>query len=57
MNTEDKAKLENSFKDLPGAAIDAADAEKADAAEVKERTKVLNDNPRNTDDAMPVNPA
>lgn len=56
MNTEEKQKIENSYKDLPGVAIDASDTEKVDATLVKERTKTLNNNPRNTDDAMPVNP-
>lgn len=52
----DKGKLENALKDLPGASIDIADDENVDAKVVTERTKTLNNNPRNTDDAMPVNP-
>lgn len=37
-------------EDYPGAAINVADSQKSDPALVKERTKTLNNNPRNTDD-------
>lgn len=36
-------------KEYPGAAIDRADCDKANPAEVKDRTKTLNNNPRNHD--------
>lgn len=48
MDNKDYTKA-SALKDLPGAAIDAADDEFTDAALVKERTKTLNDNPRDTD--------
>lgn len=48
--TYNKAKA---LRDLPGAGIDYADDEKTTSAEVKERTKTLEDNPRDTDDKMP----
>lgn len=35
------------MKDLPGAAIDKADKEKANPDLVRERTSTLNNNPRN----------
>ena len=56
MNHEQEEKIKNALKDLPGAAIDASDDETVEASTVKERTHTLNNNPRNTDDAMPVNP-
>lgn len=40
-------------QDLPGAAINAADNDKVNEDLVKERTKTINNNPRNTDDQMP----
>lgn len=36
--------------DMPGVAIDRADDNDVDSKLVKERTSVLNDNPRDTDD-------
>lgn len=48
--TYDKAEA---LRDLPGASIDYADDEKATNAEEKERTKTLNNNPRNNDLKMP----
>lgn len=43
----------NAQEDLPGAAINEADGNKVDEALVEERTKTLNNNPRNNDDKMP----
>lgn len=48
MDKKDFTKAE-AFKDLPGAAIDAADNEITDKKLVKERTKTLDENPRDTD--------
>lgn len=48
--TYDKAEA---LRDLPGASIDYADDVKATDAEEKERTKTLNNNPRNNDLKMP----
>ncbi|MCC8072338.1 MAG: hypothetical protein LIO90_11135 [Bacteroidales bacterium] len=39
--------------DYPGADINIGDDEKESPELVKERTKTLNNNPRNTDDKMP----
>lgn len=41
------------LKDLPGAAVNNADNDKVNEELVEERTKTLNNNPRNTDDKMP----
>lgn len=40
-------------KKYPGAAVDASENDEVTKADVKDRTKVLNNNPRNTDDKMP----
>lgn len=56
MNKDDKSKIKDALQDLPGAAIDSADNETVTKAEVDARTKAQNNNPRNNDDAMPVNP-
>lgn len=44
---------DKALNDLPGAAINEADRDKVSEELVKERTKTLNNNPRNTDDEMP----
>lgn len=44
------------MRDYPGMAIDSADDEKVTEQRVDARTKAQNNNPRNTDNAMPVNP-
>lgn len=44
---------ETARKDLPGAAINAADNDKTSRKLEKENVKELNNNPRNTDDKMP----
>ena len=56
MNKDDKSKIKEALQDLPGAAIDSADNETVTKSEVDARTKAQNNNPRNNDDAMPVNP-
>ena len=56
MNKDDKSKIKEALQDLPGASIDSADNETVTKAEVDARTKAQNNNPRNNDDAMPVNP-
>ncbi len=52
MRTNDE-KLDNEIRkavdDLPGVAVDVADDETVDTDLVKERTKTLNNNPRDTD--------
>ncbi|MCC8175716.1 MAG: hypothetical protein LUC85_01365 [Bacteroidales bacterium] len=40
--------------ELPGAAIDIADDEKVNKEDVKERTHVLGNNPRNNDGPAPA---
>lgn len=50
---DDKKKTKEEIlaeQDYPGAAIDAADDDKVSNETVKERTKTLNNNPRNTDE-------
>lgn len=39
--------------DMPGAAIDYSDDEQTSRKRVKKETRTLNDNPRDTDLAMP----
>lgn len=46
---ESKKSIEEAVKDFPGAAINSADNEKDTEKLVEERTKTLNDNPRNND--------
>lgn len=40
-------------EDLPGAAINAADNDNVNQELVEERTRTLNNNPRNNDNKMP----
>lgn len=42
-------KHEHAINEYPGTSVDVADCENVTKAEVKERTKTLNNNPRNTD--------
>lgn len=42
-------KKEEDVEQFPGVAIDCADDEKVDPRLIKERTKTLNNNPRDTD--------
>lgn len=56
-NVADKAddsarKIENVVDSLPGVAVDKADEDRVSPALVKERTKTLNNNPRNNDAAV-----
>lgn len=45
--SKDKSsKFEKAVHDYPGMAVDVADKEKVDPKMVKQRTKTLNDNPR-----------
>lgn len=43
---ESNTKFEKAIHDYPGMAVDVADKEKIDPKMVKQRTKTLNDNPR-----------
>lgn len=45
----DDASAIKDVKKYPGAAVDAADGGRVDQTEVKERTAVLDDNPRDND--------
>ncbi len=49
MDKDKRKETDKALRDLPGAAIDAADDDKVDDCMVKERTKTLNNNPRNND--------
>lgn len=49
METKDKKKEEVATDIYPGAAVDKADNEHVDSAEIKERTKAENNNPRDHD--------
>ena len=53
---KDQKQCEQAMRDYPGMAIDSADDEKVTEQRVDARTKAQNNNPRNTDNAMPVNP-
>lgn len=44
--------LENKVKSYPGVATDVADNEQVSAAEVKQDTDLLNNNPRNNGDPI-----
>lgn len=46
---ESRKKIEIAREDLPGAAIDAADKNKDTSCLQKQRTRILNNNPRNSD--------
>ncbi|MDE6282396.1 MAG: hypothetical protein K2L97_00225 [Muribaculaceae bacterium] len=50
---EGAKKFASAIDHLPGAAVDAADKNKVDNCEVKQDTRMLNNNPRNTDIEMP----
>ncbi len=50
---EKKTMVDNALRDLPGAAVDTADHEKDDRCLEKQRTRTLNNNPRNNDNRMP----
>lgn len=52
MSSEEKSELE-ARKDYPGAAVNEADRDKVSEKLVDERTKDLNNNPRNTDGPKP----
>ncbi len=47
-SAKEAAKHTHAMDNYPGAAIDSADCEHVTEAEVKERTKTLNNNPRNS---------
>ncbi len=46
---ESNKEIEIAREDLPGAAIDAADDNKDTSCLEKQRTRILNNNPRNND--------
>ncbi len=48
-----KERIEEGEREYPGVAVNNADHAKTDKSLVNERTKTLNNNPRNTDDQMP----
>mgnify|MGYP000688819339 CR=1 FL=1 len=51
-HTKNKA-AEKPLQDYPGAAVDSADRDKTNPRLVKQETRILNNNPRDTDNKMP----
>ena len=45
--------VDQAQREFPGAGIDQADNNDVTKKEVRERTRTLNNNPRNTDNVMP----
>lgn len=56
MDKDEKKRCEDAMRDFPGMAIDSADKGEVTEKRVDARTKAQNNNPRNTDNAMPDNP-
>lgn len=48
-NEKHDTEIRKAVDDLPGVAVDVADDETVDSALVKERTRDINNNPRDTD--------